>query len=234
MSTWRAEVLIPAHRFVVAVRGTTVIELNGGDGPSTFRAYRDLPDAVHGMIAWPNTVLATGPEPVVIDPGYQTQGDMLVQALAARGLAPGDVRTVILTHLHSDHISAVPQLGEVDLYVHERELETPYATRQRGLFDRATMHALSGDAGEILPGITWIHTPGHSPGHIAVAVATGAGTVVVAGDTMGPDPSWFADRNPPAELEFRDDHLAAYDKISGLDPAVIIPGHYGPIYLGAT
>ena len=61
MSTWRAEVLIPAHRFVVAVRGTTVIELNGGDGPSTFRAYRDLPDAVHGMIAWPNTVLATGP-----------------------------------------------------------------------------------------------------------------------------------------------------------------------------
>ena len=93
----------------------------------------------------------------MIDPGYQTQGDMLVQALAARGLAPGDVRTVILTHLHSDHLSAVPQLGEVDLYVHERELETPYATRQRGLLDRATMRALSGDAGEILPGSRGSH-----------------------------------------------------------------------------
>ncbi len=51
---------------------------------------------------------------------------------------------------------------------------------------------------------------------------------------MGPDPSWFADRNPPAELESRDAHLAAYDKIRGLDPAVIIPGHYGPIHLGAS
>jgi glyoxylase-like metal-dependent hydrolase (beta-lactamase superfamily II) len=233
VSAWRAEVLIPAHRFVVALRDDEIIELHGGDGPSTFRAYRSVPDAIHGMIAWPNTVLATGAEPVVVDPGYQTQGDMLVHALAARGLAPDDVRTVVLTHAHPDHISAVPQLGDVELYVHERELDTPYATRQRGLFDGANVHTLTGDAGEICPGITWIHTPGHSPGHVAVAVATDAGTVVIAGDTMGPDPSWFADRNPPAGLEFRDEHLAAYDKITGLDPAVIIPGHYGPIHLGA-
>ena len=36
-----------------------------------------------GMIAWPNTVLLTGSEPVVIDPGYQTQGDMLDGVLRA-------------------------------------------------------------------------------------------------------------------------------------------------------
>jgi N-acyl homoserine lactone hydrolase len=232
MSAWRAEILIPAHRIVVAVRGDEVIELHGDGGPATFRAYRALPDAVHGMIAWPNTILVTGAEPIVIDPGYQTQGDMLVAALAVHGLTPDDVRTVIMTHLHSDHVSALPQLGDVELYVHAQELDTPYGRRQRGLFDRAAVHELHGDEGEIRSGIRWIHTPGHSPGHIAVAVEAFGGILVAAGDTMGPDPAWFAERNPPAGLEHRDAHLAAYDKIAALDPAVIVPGHYPPIGLG--
>ena len=47
---------------------------------------------------------------------------MLVGALEARGVAADDVRTVLTTHLHSDHLSALPQLGEVDLHVHEIEL----------------------------------------------------------------------------------------------------------------
>jgi glyoxylase-like metal-dependent hydrolase (beta-lactamase superfamily II) len=234
VSRWRAEVLIPAHRIVVALRGDDVIELRADDGPSTFRVYRALPDAVHGMIAWPNTVLVTGDEPIIIDPGYQTQGDMLVAALATRGLAPGDVRTVVMTHLHSDHIAAVPQLGPVTLCVHADELATPYGRRQRGWLDEAEVRTLEGEHGEVLPGISWLHTPGHSPGHIAVVVETDDGRVVVAGDTMGPDPAWFADRNPPAGLEHREQHIAAYDKIAALDPAVIIPGHYGPIQRGTT
>lgn len=234
MSRWRAEVLIPAHRIVVALRGDNVIDLRADDGPSTFRAYRALPDAVHGMIAWPNTVLVTGDEPIIIDPGYQTQGDMLAAALATRGLGPGDVRTVVMTHLHSDHIAAVPQLGPVTLYVHADELATPYGRRQRGWLDEAEVRTLEGERGEILPGISWLHTPGHSPGHIAIVVETDDGRVVVAGDTMGPDPAWFADRNPPAGLEHREQHIAAYDKIAALDPALIIPGHYGPIQRGTT
>ncbi len=47
---------------------------------------------------------------------------MLVAALATRGLRPEDVATVVLTHLHPDHVSAVPQLGAVELYVHAAEL----------------------------------------------------------------------------------------------------------------
>jgi N-acyl homoserine lactone hydrolase len=234
VTRWRAEVLIPAHRIVVALRGDDVIELRGDDGPSTFRAYRTLPDAVHGMIAWPNTVLVTGPEPIIIDPGYQTQGDMLVAALAARGLAAGDVRTVVMTHLHPDHLAAVPQLGPLELHVHAKELGTPYARRQRGWLDEVQVRALEGEHGEIRPGISWIHTPGHSPGHIAVVVETDAGRVVAAGDTMGPEPDWFADRNPPVGLEHREQHIAAYDSIAALEPALIIPGHYGPIQRGTT
>ena len=167
--------LVPTHRIVFAVRGQDVIELRGPSTASTFGAYRGLPDAVHGMIAWPNTVLLTGPENVVVDPGYMTQGDVLVGALAARGLSPDDVSTVLATHLHADHVSALPQLGEVDLHVHEIELATPHARAVRGALDRASVRPMGGSSGEVLPGVRWILTPGHTDGHVAYLVESDAG-----------------------------------------------------------
>ena len=178
MSTeWNVEVLVPTHRIVLALMGGEMVEVRGSSTAGTFGAYRGLPGAVHGMIAWPNTVLLTdGPGPVVIDPGYMTQGDMLVGALAARGLTPDDVHTVLATHLHSDHVSALPQLGDVELYVHEAELATPHAVAGRGFRDRADVRPLAGAAGPVLPGVRFIHTPGHTDGHVAFLVTATAGS----------------------------------------------------------
>ena len=228
---WRWRLLVPAHRIVFSLRGDTLIEMTGAGPAETFLGYREMGGWVPGMIAWPNTVLLEGAEPIVVDPGYQTQGDMLVGALAARDLAPTDIRTVVMTHLHYDHITAVQQLGAIDLFVHADELETPYAKRQRGYLDDATVHALEGTRGEIRPGLRWMHTPGHSPGHIAVLVDTADGLVAIAGDTMGPRPEWFAEMNPPAGLPERDAHLDAYRRLRELSPHVIIPGHTAPIHL---
>ena len=205
-----------------------MVQLRGASSFGTFRSYRGLPDAVHGMIAWPNTVLLTGPETVVVDPGYQTQGDMLAGALAARGLSPDDVRTVLATHLHSDHVSALPQLGEVELVVHEAELATPHAAAGRGWRDRATERPLTGVSGEALPGVRWIHTPGHTDGHVAYLVETEAGPVAIAGDTPGPDPSWFAEGRLPDDHPRRDEHLAAFRAIRESGATVMIPGHNPP------
>ena len=55
--------------------------------------------------------------------------------------------------------------------------------------------------------------------------------VVIAGDTLGPDPAWFDDMNPPEGLEERDAHLAAFASIRALAPAVVIPGHNPPFLL---
>lgn len=223
--------LIPAHRLVLALLGGEVVEVRGSTSAGTFRAYRGIPDAVHGMIAWPNTVLVTGPEAIVVDPGYQTQGDMLAGALAARGIPPDDVRTVLMTHLHSDHVSALPQLGECELHVHEAELDTVHGRTQRGLLDGVTVHRLTTGAGEVREGIRWVHTPGHSPGHVAFAIDTDDGLVVVAGDALGPDPEWFRRMELPEGFPERDAHLAAFRRIRHLDPAVVVPGHNSPIDL---
>ena len=212
-----------------AVREVGVIELRGATTEGTFSAYRELPESVPGMIAWPNTVLLTGPETVIVDPGYQTQGDMLEGALRFRGLGPDDVRTVVMTHLHPDHVTALPQLGSVDLHVHERELSEPYAERLRGARDAAMVHTLRGDAGEIAPGLRWIHTPGHTPGHVSVVVDTDEGTAVIAGDTLGPEPSWFATMDLPSDFPEREAHLAAFARIRAEAPALVIPGHTVPV-----
>jgi len=160
---------VPAHRIVLGLLGGEVIESRGASSEGTFATYRALTGAVPGMIAWPNTILLTGPEIVVIDPGYQTQGDMLDGALRARGIDPSEVRTVVMTHLHSDHLSALPQLPGVSaVWVHRDELDTPHARRQRGIIDDAPLVVMEGAAGEIREGLSWFHTPGHAPGHVAV------------------------------------------------------------------
>lgn len=222
---------MPTHRIVFALRNGEVIELRGPSTAGTFGAYRDLPDAVHGMIAWPNTVLLTGPEAVVVDPGYATQGDVLEHALQARGIAADDVRTVLMTHMHSDHLSALPQLGEVDLHAHELELATPHAHAQRGVLDRARLRPMAGERGEVLPGVRWIHTPGHTEGHVAFLVDSDEGLVAIAGDTPGPDPEWFARTDLPAGYPNREQHLAAFRAIRAEGPRILIPGHNPPVAL---
>jgi glyoxylase-like metal-dependent hydrolase (beta-lactamase superfamily II) len=218
-------VLIPAHRIALALTGDEFVDLRASTTFGTFGAYRGLPGAVHGMIAWPNTVLLSGDEPVVVDPGYQTQGDMLAAALIARGISPDDVRTVLVTHLHSDHVSALPQLGEVDLHVHAAELETPHARAGRGWRYRATERPSSG---EVLPGVRWIHTPGHTDGHVAYLVETDDGLVAIAGDTPGPDPAWFQRGTLPDDHPRRDEHLAAFGAIRESGATLLIPGHNPP------
>ena len=226
---WHWEVLVPAHRIVFGLLGDEVVESRAATTEGTFAAYRRLEGAVPGMVAWPNTLLLTGPEPVVIDPGYQTQGDMLDGVLRARGIDPAQVRTVVMTHLHSDHLSALPQLpGVSEVWVHRDEIDTPWVRRQRGILDEVPVVVMEGAQGAIRDGLTWFHTPGHAPGHVAVVAECDDARVIAAGDTLGPDPAWFRDMAAPEGLENRDEHEAAWRMIRERAPAIVVPGHYAP------
>ncbi|WP_346538290.1 MBL fold metallo-hydrolase [Micromonospora sp. DPT] len=117
--------------------------------------------------------------------------------LAAADIDPADVRTVILTHLHSDHIGwAVtgtpgrPYFPRADYLVQRAELdamETINPGLPAGLVAplRAAgqLRVVDGDT-PLTPGVRLLSTPGHTPGHQSVLVDSGDERLLLTGDLL--------------------------------------------------
>ncbi|WP_131722584.1 N-acyl homoserine lactonase family protein [Mycolicibacterium chlorophenolicum] len=120
-------------------------------------------------------------------------GDPLVEALAAVGLAVGDLYLAVISHLHLDHSGGIPLLAEagVPVAIHRAELE--FARSGRATFEegfrapdwsdpRTRWEVLDGDA-EVAPGVTVVSTPGHTPGHVSLRIELPqTGTWIFAAD----------------------------------------------------
>jgi len=122
--------------------------------------------------------------------------------LALYGLRPGDVKTVLFTHLHYDHAGGSRLLPNARLVVQRAELMAaaapmgPPALAIGGkslFYDRedvaelvnplwSQVDLLEGDA-EPFPGIhCTLYANSHTPGHQCIYVETGSGTVAMVGD----------------------------------------------------
>jgi len=109
------------------------------------------------------------------------------ESLAKFDLSPKDIKTVILTQLHVDHILNAKKFPNAKFIVQKEELEFTlnphplYAQVRCGDFcDVLNFEIISGDT-EIVPGVEVIFTPGHSPGGQSVVVGTGRGKALICG-----------------------------------------------------
>jgi glyoxylase-like metal-dependent hydrolase (beta-lactamase superfamily II) len=139
--------------------------------------------------------------PALMRPRYHPA----VAHLAGMGIQPGDVGTLVLTHLDLDHAGGLSDFPEAQVAVHADELasasqwstffwRTRYRTIQRRHGPRWWTWETGGERWEgfegvrALPGwgdeVLLVPLPGHSAGHCGVAVRTGDGWLLHAGDAF--------------------------------------------------
>lgn len=136
----------------------------------------------------------------------------LADALRAEGVAPEAIQTVVLTHLHFDHAWNLELFPTAQVVVQRDELVhamDPVPT-QRIYYLRETLAAVlarkrpktlllvDGDM-ELMPGITLMQAPGHTPGMQAAIVATARGKAALVSDCGDNYANWYpadADANP--------------------------------------
>jgi len=118
------------------------------------------------------------------------------------GISAGDVRTLVMTHLHTDHAGGLHHFPDTEILVTRTELESASGLRGRlrgyvanthwpawfdptllelepepfGPFPQSLRLTEAGD-------VTLVPVPGHTPGQIGVLVDEGDHTVFLAGDS---------------------------------------------------
>ncbi|MBP3962492.1 N-acyl homoserine lactonase family protein [Paenibacillus lignilyticus] len=123
------------------------------------------------------------------------EGEDTISLLAkCDGLRPEDIDTVILTHLHYDHIANIPLFVNAKIYVNRRGWD--FAV-ERGVpifdtFPHALLRYMDNemneqltlvpDEAEIVPGIRVIHVGGHTRCSQAVLIRMEDGIAAITGD----------------------------------------------------
>ena len=135
------------------------------------------------------TLVNTGDNLVLFDTG-QTAED-IVSAVEAAGYATGDIDTVVLTHMHGDHIgglmsdgaptfaNAAYVTGQVEFDAWAEQGDETFEANVRPLAEKMTFLA---DGQDAVPGITAMAAFGHTPGHMAYRLSSGDKSLLIAGD----------------------------------------------------
>lgn len=177
------------------------------------------------------------------------EGDGLPDQVRRRGIDPGAIKLVLMTHLHLDHASGVAQFPGATFIVTAREWEAAtdgpglrggYVSRQFDhAFDWRTID-FDGDEVNSYKGfgrtldlfgdgsIRLAYTPGHTLGHMSIVIRTAGPEFLVVGDaaytmrTIREDAMPFG---PHDEHEFRRSLKEVRRYIEQTPDAAVCPGH---------
>jgi glyoxylase-like metal-dependent hydrolase (beta-lactamase superfamily II) len=189
-------------------------------------------------------VLDTEDGPALFDCGPASSIPRLKAGLAARGLALGDLRHLLLSHIHLDHAGAAGSLvrEHPGLQVHVSEIGAPHLVDPSRL--EASARRLYGDTfdtlwGELAPvpeanlhvvgpdvlGLECFPAPGHARHHVCYFDPDGT---LYAGDAAGvriPPHTAVLPPTPPPEFEL-EDWFATLDEIQRRDPQRLALIHF--------
>ncbi len=188
-----------------------------------------------------NSYIVVGPTDVtVVDTGIRGNAKHVLGLLDRLGRQPSDVRTIVLTHWHIDHVGTAAELKRLTgARVAIHALDAPVLAggelprkgrRAMGLIVRLFgLRPLEPDLvlhdGDRIADFDVLHVPGHTDGSIALVRSDG---VVVSGDALLG--SRRGEIKPP-DLSLSldpDQALVSAERIKALPLRLLLPGHGAP------
>ena len=147
----------------------------------------------------------TGKNKVLIDTGLGVQAQAgapvgrLIAHLESAGVKASEIDTVFITHGHGDHIGGMTGTDGKPLFPNAKyimgETEHTFWTKPAtgevgagikknviGVQDRLTLIKAGA---EIVPGLTSVDSPGHTPGHLSVLISSGNQQMMAFADAAG-------------------------------------------------
>jgi len=199
-------------------------------------------------------LIVNGDRSILVDAGNKQAPGKILEQLRRSGLEPADVKLIILTHTHYDHVGGLKELQDVTqakILVHQNEAEplaAGYTEFPRGTmvltqlisFIGRRLARRSGAYEAVRPDISIadrfdleaygadgyvLPTPGHSPGSVCVIVE---GKTALVGDTL------FGLTRRSALPPFADDVdelLHSWKLLMDTGCRQFLPGHGKPISL---
>ena len=224
--------------------------------------HQVLPDLAYKRLGMVNVMYVGLPGStnwVLVDAGLQGTAGMIAAAAEARFGKDVPPVAIILTHGHVDHVGGLHALAEqwsAPIYAHSEEIPFLDGTESypppdptvgggmmsqlsvlfpRGPFDFKPWLRTLPEDGAVpgMPGWKWIHTPGHTPGH--VSLWRDADRTIVAGDAFitTKQESAYAVATQRPELHgppmyFTPDWESAkrsVETLAALEPELAVTGH---------
>ncbi|KMT22269.1 MBL fold metallo-hydrolase [Clostridium cylindrosporum] len=196
---------------------------------------------------------------VLVDTGLENSEEFILECVEKRFGKDSKPKSIILTHGHFDHVGSVIKLSELwDVPVYIHELEIPYVTGKKDYpladptVDEGLVAKMSpsfphtsidlGSRAEVLPrdgsvpgmpGWKWIHTPGHTEGHISLYREKDATLILGDAFSTTKQESLFSVitqrekiSGPPKYLttNWRAAETSVKD-LKDLNPSLVIPSH---------
>jgi glyoxylase-like metal-dependent hydrolase (beta-lactamase superfamily II) len=188
----------------------------------------------------------------VIDTGIPGSGKKILAYIREKlRREPKEIRTIILTHFHMDHVGGVAALrkaapgakiaiGEADAGYVSGKTPLPVYPGFRGVLLRIAGTIMKPviflpdillKDGDRMEGLLCIHIPGHTPGSIGL-FDDGTKTFF-AGDILRFDGTVMAEGPAPFTMDLAGSHQSIR-KIALLDFDLLLPGHGVPLRPGAS
>ena len=183
------------------------------------------------------TVLTINGKHIMVDAGSGAQWQSTAQGvrgnMQAAGIDPANISTVLISHFHPDHIFGLMEPGsnkpvypDAELVVSATEYKwwtepgrveklpegrKALGQRVNAVFPSWKNFTLVEGEKEVAPGVRLVNAPGHTPGHSAFLLSSGAEQLMISNDVayvpalLAPHPTWQGayDQDGPLAVETR-------------------------------